>query len=150
MFLCLHASAFIICPYVFTHLCSFDTFSYCVSSYFHTSLLILQVTDSFNWLQSSLDTMVSRCINRIHGDGLLWLTAPPPPTAAPSNSTTISTTVSATRHPLTIGEKLLNNICPSGCSQKGRCVQRKCQCSTGYTGVDCSIRIHSAPQVWCH
>lgn len=120
----------------------------CVSSCFCTSFLTRQVTDSFNWLQSSLDTMVSRCINRIHDDGLLWLTAPPPPAAAPSNSTTVGTTVSATRqHPLTIGEKLLNSICPSGCSQKGHCLQRKCRCSTGYTGVDCSIKIHSAPQV---
>lgn len=123
----------------------------------HLGLTVFKVTDSFDWLQSSLDTVVSKCVNRIHDDASLWQNnqpPPPPQTEATGNATTTMrttlstrTTVSATRKPSSLAESILNTVCPTGCSQKGHCVHRKCKCTTGYTGVDCSIPLSTPPQV---
>jgi len=37
----------------------------------------------------------------------------------------------------TIGKK----YCPRGCMGRGKCVSNKCQCNTGFTGVDCALTV---------
>jgi hypothetical protein len=36
----------------------------------------------------------------------------------------------------TIGKK----YCPLGCSGRGKCVNNKCQCNSGFTGIDCAMK----------
>ncbi|KAK2139976.1 hypothetical protein LSH36_1523g00037 [Paralvinella palmiformis] len=38
-----------------------------------------------------------------------------------------------------------NVLCPSNCSNNGRCVNRTCQCFTDYLGADCSIKKAQVP-----
>jgi hypothetical protein len=37
----------------------------------------------------------------------------------------------------TIGKK----FCPRNCMGRGTCVSNKCQCNSGYTGIDCALRV---------
>ena len=42
---------------------------------------------------------------------------------------------------------LRNSLCPSSCSGHGSCVRGVCNCSSGYTGYDCSMEYRGVPSV---
>jgi len=43
--------------------------------------------------------------------------------------------------PLTFCNTIGKKYCPRGCMGRGKCVNNKCQCNTGFTGVDCALRV---------
>ena len=42
---------------------------------------------------------------------------------------------------------VLGNGCPSHCSQHGICMQERCYCHTGYTGMSCSLKLKPGSNV---
>ena len=115
-----------------------------------------QVADDLRWAQSALETLTAECVNTVHQSPTFWQNEPPQPTAF-VNLTTASTAADATtaatastttaRVSTTLGDVILDTVCPAGCSLRGRCVQRRCRCVGGYTGVDCSIQLNRPPTV---
>lgn len=43
--------------------------------------------------------------------------------------------------------EIVENLCPSDCTSKGRCVNGTCICNHGFTANDCSISIDQIPDI---
>ena len=60
--------------------------------------------------------------------------------ATPPATTVSSSTVASVK-------TVLGNGCPSHCSQHGICMQERCYCHTGYTGMSCSLKLKPGSNV---
>lgn len=91
---------------------------------------------------SSVTTLTSECVNKIHSTPQYW-------GEEPAQDPEVTSEVPETDDVTVVGraDDMLQEICPGDCSRRGRCVRGTCQCNQGYMGDDCSAKFEHVPQV---